>query len=123
MAGKREASGSEGEALPSGLEGRRTGSAVGGSTEDEDQQFERFFLQYTSQDAVAKFTKATAGFRISYLLDHDYDYKSVYMRALDPLPQQTRKGGIRMLEFGCGGGMNLIHIISVHEQSLSLFSK
>jgi hypothetical protein len=121
MAGKRAASGPEGEALPSGVEGRRTGSGLRGSTEDEDQQFERFFHQYTSQDAVAKFTKATAGFGISYLLDHDHE--SVYLRALDLFPQQTRKRGIRMLEFGCGGGINLIHIISVYEQSLSLFSK
>jgi SAM-dependent methyltransferase len=70
-----------------------------------------FFRQYTSQDAIAKFTKATAGFGITYLLDHDY--KSVYMRALNLLPQQTRERGIRMLEFGCGGGMHLLHMISV----------
>jgi hypothetical protein len=53
---------------------------------------ERFFRQYTSQDAIAKFAKATAGFGITYLLDHDY--KSVYVGALDLLPQQTREGGI-----------------------------
>jgi SAM-dependent methyltransferase len=71
----------------------------------------RFFRQYTSQNAIAKFTKATAGFGITYLLDHVY--KSVYMRALDLLPQQTREGGIRMLEFGCGAGMHLLHLVSV----------
>jgi hypothetical protein len=61
-----------------------------------------FFCQYTSQDAIAKFTKATAGFGITHLLDHDY--KSVYMSALDFLFQQTRERGVRLLEFGCGGG-------------------
>jgi SAM-dependent methyltransferase len=70
-----------------------------------------FFREYTSQDAILKYTKATAGFGISYLLDHDY--KRVYLDALGRLPQQVRQQGIRLLEFGCGGGMNLLHLISV----------
>jgi SAM-dependent methyltransferase len=70
-----------------------------------------FFREYTSQDAIAKYTRATAGFGISYLLDHDY--KSIYLKALDLVPQATRQRGIRMLEFGCGGGMNLLHLVSV----------
>jgi SAM-dependent methyltransferase len=70
-----------------------------------------FFREYTSQDAILKYTKATAGFGISYLLDHDY--KRVYLEAINRLPQQLRQNGIRMLEFGCGGGMNLLHLIKV----------
>ena len=70
-----------------------------------------FFREYTSQDAILKYTKATAGFGISYLLDHDY--KTVYLEALHRLPQQVRQDGIRILEFGCGGGMNLLHLLSV----------
>jgi SAM-dependent methyltransferase len=70
-----------------------------------------FFREYTSQDAILKYTKATAGFGISYLLDHDY--KRVYLEAINLLPQQLRQNGIRMLEFGCGGGMNLLHLVSV----------
>jgi SAM-dependent methyltransferase len=70
-----------------------------------------FLRQYTSQDEILKYTKATAGCGISYLLDHDY--KAVYFEALTFLPQQIREGGIRILEFGCGGGMNLLHLISV----------
>jgi SAM-dependent methyltransferase len=70
-----------------------------------------FLRQYTSQDEILKYTKATAGCGISYLLDHDY--KAVYLEALNFLPQQIREGGIRILEFGCGGGMNLVHLISV----------
>jgi SAM-dependent methyltransferase len=69
-----------------------------------------FLRQYTSQDEILKYTKATAGCGISYLLDHDY--KAVYLEALTFLPQQIREGGIRILEFGCGGGMNLLHLIS-----------
>ncbi len=73
-----------------------------------------FFDEYTSHDAIMKYTRATAGFGVSYLLDHDY--KEVYCRALDLLPPETKQRGIRALEFGCGGGMNLIHLVSVLKQ-------
>ncbi|MGB8473161.1 MAG: class I SAM-dependent methyltransferase [Candidatus Acidiferrum sp.] len=78
-----------------------------------------FFRQYTSHDEILKYTKATAGLGISYLLDHDY--KAVYLEALAVLPQETRERGIRMLEFGCGGGMNLLHLISVlHQEGIKV---
>jgi len=70
-----------------------------------------FLRQYTSQDEILKYTRATAGCGISYLLDHDY--KAVYLEVLTFLSQQIREGGIRILEFGCGGGMNLLHLVSV----------
>jgi len=70
-----------------------------------------FLRQYTSPDEILKYTKATADCGISYLLDHDY--KAVYLEVLTFLPQQIREGGIRILEFGCGGGMHLLHLISV----------
>ena len=70
-----------------------------------------FFREYTSPDAILKYTTATAGFGISYLLDHDY--KTVYLEAIKRLPQQVGQDGIRILEFGCGGGMNLLHLVSV----------
>jgi SAM-dependent methyltransferase len=70
-----------------------------------------FFREYTSNDAILKYTRATAGFGIGYLLDHDY--KAVYLEALKQLSPQVRKKGIRMLEFGCGAGMNLLHLVSV----------
>ncbi len=66
--------------------------------------------EYTSNDAVFRYTKSTAGFGISYLLDHDY--WQIYMDAIMRLPQQVRHRPIRMLEFGCGGGMNLLHLVS-----------
>ena len=80
---------------------------------DTDTRIETgtFFREYTSKDAILKYTKATAGFGISYLLDHDY--KKVYLEAVGRLPQVVRQQGIRLLEFGCGGGMNLVHLISV----------
>jgi SAM-dependent methyltransferase len=70
-----------------------------------------FLDQYTSEDEISKYTRATAGSGINYLLDHDY--KAVYLEAVGLLPQQTRQDGIRILEFGCGGGMNLLNLISV----------
>jgi SAM-dependent methyltransferase len=70
-----------------------------------------FLEQYTSENEISKYTRATAGSGINYLLDHDY--KEVYLKALNLLPQQTCQGGIRILEFGCGGGMNLLRLISM----------
>jgi SAM-dependent methyltransferase len=70
-----------------------------------------FLDQYTSEDEISKYARATAGSGINYLLDHDY--KAVYLEAIGLLPQQTSQGGIRILEFGSGGGMNLLNLISV----------
>jgi len=75
------------------------------------KEADSFFREYTSQEAILKYTTATAGFGISYLLDHDY--KTVYLEAIKCLPRQLGQDGIRMLEFGCGGGMNLLHLVSV----------
>jgi SAM-dependent methyltransferase len=72
---------------------------------------EAFFAEYTSHNAILKYTKATAGTGISYLLDHDY--KNIYLDALAKLSPQVKQRGIRMLEFGCGGGMNLVHLVSI----------
>lgn len=84
----------------------------GANTKSLDQTF---FEEYTSQDAIQKYSKATAGQGISYLLDHDY--KRIYMQALDALPAATRARGISILEFGCGAGMNLVHLASVLSRS------
>jgi SAM-dependent methyltransferase len=75
------------------------------------RETDTFFCEYTSGDAILKYTRATAGFGISYLLDHDY--KAVYLQALAGLPEEVRRGGVRILEFGCGAGMNLLHLLSV----------
>jgi len=74
-----------------------------------------YLEQYTSENEISKYTRATAGSGINYLIDHDY--KAVYLEALNLLPQQTCQGGIRILEFGCGGGMNLLRLISVLNSS------
>jgi SAM-dependent methyltransferase len=78
---------------------------------DKFMETNAFLDQYTSENEISKYTSATAGSGINYLLDHDY--KAVYLEALNLLPQQSRQGGIRILEFGCGGGMNLLRLISM----------
>jgi len=70
-----------------------------------------FLDQYTSANEISKYTRTTAGSGINYLLDHDY--KAIYLEALGLVFRQTRQCGIRILEFGCGGGMNLLNLISV----------
>ena len=40
---------------------------------------EAFFREYTSGAAIAKYSRATAGCGINYLLDHDY--KEIYLKA------------------------------------------
>jgi SAM-dependent methyltransferase len=72
---------------------------------------EAFFREYTSQAAIAKYSRATAGCGISYLLDHDY--KEIYLKTSRLLPVEIQQGGLRVLEFGCGAGMNLLHLVSL----------
>lgn len=74
-----------------------------------------FFEEYTSPNAVYKYSKATAGYGINYLLENDY--KAVYCQALERLSRDVKSRGIRVLEFGCGAGMNLIHLVSLLKQN------
>jgi SAM-dependent methyltransferase len=77
---------------------------------DKFMETNAYLDQYSAENEISKYTRATAGSGINYLLDHDY--KEVYLQALNFLPQQARENGIRILEFGCGGGMNLLRLIS-----------
>src|SRR5215813_3021942 len=77
---------------------------------DKFMETDAYLNQYSAENEISKYTKATAGCGVNYLLDHDY--KEVYLQALNFLPQQARESGIRILEFGCGGGMNLLRLIS-----------
>jgi hypothetical protein len=71
-----------------------------------------FLEEYNSEESVRRYTRETAGSGISYLLDHDYG--EIYLEILEKyIPRCRKQGGIRLWEFGCGGGMNLLHLISV----------
>jgi SAM-dependent methyltransferase len=71
-----------------------------------------FLQEYNSQESTRRYTRKTAGHGISYLLDHDY--KKIYLECIEKyVPKSRLKAGIRLWEFGCGGGMNLLHLVSV----------
>ena len=71
-----------------------------------------FLQEYNSQESTRRYTRKTAGHGISYLLDHDY--KNIYLECIEKyVPKSRLKAGIRLWEFGCGGGMNLLHLVSV----------
>jgi SAM-dependent methyltransferase len=76
---------------------------------------EEYLAEYNSDDSIRKYTKATAGYGINYLFDHDYGqiYRSVLQQCLSA---DRRSRGIRLLEFGCGGGMNLMYLVALAKQ-------
>jgi SAM-dependent methyltransferase len=77
-----------------------------------------FLEEYTADEAVQRYGTDTAGYGISYLLEHDYG--RIYRRVLSKyLPAPVTRGGIRLLEFGCGAGMNLIHLVG-QAQSMNI---
>jgi hypothetical protein len=78
------------------------------------QIYDKFLKEYGSEDAVRKYTTGTAGFGISYLLRHDY--ARVYLNAVDSYLRTSPPHPLRLLEFGCGGGMNIIGLVSLLEQ-------
>jgi len=86
------------------------------TTNDTRSQLHGGFLQeYNSPDSIRKYTKETAGTGISYLLEHDYG--KIYLDILQNyIPKSRLAHGIRLLEFGCGGGMNLLHLASTMER-------
>jgi SAM-dependent methyltransferase len=72
----------------------------------------QFLEQYSMEETVRKYTRKTAGEGISYLLDREYG--KIYLESIERyLPDSRLKTGIRLWEFGCGGGMNLLHLVSL----------
>jgi 2-polyprenyl-3-methyl-5-hydroxy-6-metoxy-1,4-benzoquinol methylase len=74
-----------------------------------------FLEEYSSEDSLRKYSKETAGNGISYLLDHDYG--EIYFSVIEnQIPKSRVEKGIRLWEFGCGAGMNLLHLMSALER-------
>jgi len=74
-----------------------------------------FLDEYSADAALVKYRAETAGHGIAYLLDHDYG--SIYRDVLqNHISEATRRSGLRLLEFGCGAGMNLIHLAGMVER-------
>ena len=74
-----------------------------------------FLEEYSTKDSLRRYTKETAGNGISYLLDHDYG--EIYFNVIEnQIPKSRVQKGVRLWEFGCGAGMNLIHLVSALER-------
>jgi len=74
-----------------------------------------FLAEYSAEENIRRYMKKTAGHGISYLLEHEYG--DIYLKAIDTYIPKTKNGkGLRLLEFGCGAGMNLLHLVSVLER-------
>jgi len=78
------------------------------------ERMNRSFLEeYNAYDAILKYSTDTAGHGVNYLIGHDY--ARIYDQAIDAC-RQTSTAPIRLLEYGCGAGMNLIGLLSRLEQ-------
>jgi SAM-dependent methyltransferase len=73
-----------------------------------------YLQEYSADDAITRYTSRTAGHGISYLLENDY--AEVYLSAINQFLKNAPEGPLRLLEFGCGGGMNIITLLSLLER-------
>ena len=70
--------------------------------------------EYSRQDIIARYISRSAGAGIAYVLSHVYS--PIYRRAIkDLLSRPHRDHNFRILEYGCGGGMNLLKLIEILE--------
>lgn len=73
-----------------------------------------YLEEYSADDAIVRYTSRTAGHGVSYLLENDYaEIYRVGVRQFLKVPAETP---LRLLEFGCGGGMNIITLLSLLER-------
>jgi SAM-dependent methyltransferase len=75
--------------------------------------YEKFLDEYRSEDAVRKYTTGTAGYGITYLLRNDY--ARIYLDALEYCMRTSPARPLRLLEFGCGAGMNITRLMALLE--------
>lgn len=77
--------------------------------------FQRFQHEYSGAQSVRRYSSATAGAGINYLLDHEYG--PLYLRVIQNcIRPELIRDGIRIWEFGCGAGMNLLHLVRILER-------
>jgi SAM-dependent methyltransferase len=74
-----------------------------------------FLDEYSRDDVIAKYLNGTAGTGIAYALTHVYG--RVYLDVIRELiAERPRQHKFRVLEYGCGGGMNLLKLIELFRQ-------
>jgi len=78
------------------------------------QMHEHFVEEYGSDAAIRKYTSETAGYGINYLLDHEY--AQIYLGAIESHLKTSPPRPLCLLEFGCGGGMNIIRLVALLEK-------
>jgi SAM-dependent methyltransferase len=75
--------------------------------------YDKFLDEYVSEDAVRKYTTQTAGYGITHLLRTEYS--RIYLDVVNRYLRTPEKRPLRLLEFGCGGGMNITRLVSLLE--------
>ena len=71
-----------------------------------------YMQEYTRDDIIARYISDSAGDGIAYILHHVY--APTYLRAIRELMSSRPKGHVfRVMEYGCGGGMNLLRIVEL----------
>ena len=79
------------------------------------EQMNRNYLEeYTSHDAILKYSTKSAGHGINYLIENVYG--PIYDDAI-AISRRGTAAPLRILEFGCGAGMNLIALLSRCEKN------
>ncbi len=69
-----------------------------------------FLMEYTDDDSIKRYITNTAGKGIQYILTNVYG--PLYSRVIDSICLETGANkGFRVLEYGCGAGMNLLYIL------------
>lgn len=71
-----------------------------------------YINEYNTEESIKRYTKETAGEGINHLLQ--YVYGPIYLENVRIiLKQGIGTKGFRLLEFGCGCGMNLIYLLNL----------
>lgn len=71
-----------------------------------------YLAEYTRNDIISRYISDTAGAGIAYVLRETYG--PLYDRIIDALIANRPPGhAFRILEYGCGGGMNLLKIVEL----------
>lgn len=73
-----------------------------------DELNRSFLDEYTSADAIRKYSRGTAGHGVDYIIEHQYGL--IYDDAIRAC-LRTSTAPLRILEFGCGAGMNLLGLL------------
>jgi SAM-dependent methyltransferase len=79
---------------------------------DDTNIRDAFLLEYTDEDSIKKYITNTSGKGIQYILTNVYG--PLYSTLIDSICLKAEaKKGFRVLEYGCGAGMNLLYIIKL----------